>query len=112
MGEAAFRQEITCAPPSRVCNEEKPDPPTAPDFKIVHEWSVDLKHWQQKFSAKLKLGNQITEPDSRRSCLSLACLGGINTLQPDTVLGVGVIEDGNGVGPSAEIITHSSMLNA
>ncbi len=58
---------------------------------------VDTKHPQQKISAKLKLKNQIAEPDSRRSCLSLACLRGVNTLQPDAVFGVGVVKDGDAV---------------
>ncbi len=59
--------------------------------------SVDTKHSQQKISAKLKLRNQIAEPDSRRSCLSLACLGGVDALKPDAVLGVGAIKDSDAV---------------
>ncbi len=61
------------------------------------EWSVDTKHWQQKISAKLKLRNQIAEPDSRRSCLNLVCLGGVDALKADAVLGVGAIENGDAV---------------
>ncbi len=57
---------------------------------------VDTKQRQQKISAKLILRNQIAEPDSRRSYLSLACLGGVDALKPDAVLGV-VIKDGNAV---------------
>ena len=49
-----------------------------------------------KFFTKLKLRNQIAEPDSRRSCLSLACLGGVDTLKADAVLDV-VFKDGHAV---------------
>ncbi len=63
----------------------------------MHEWSADSKQSHQKISAKLILRNQIAEPDSRRSCLSLACLGGVDTLKPDAVLGVGAIKNSDAV---------------